>query len=781
MRFDHVLLTGLIVCRLATPAGGAGPDGARPEKEPVDYVNPFIGTGDDGHTFPGAVRPFGMIQPGPDTEIRHYTKSYPWCAGYRYSDPTIIGFSHTHFSGTGHSDLGDFLLMPVRGEPKTGRGDADSPGSGYRSRFSHEQEWASPGYYGVVLSDYGIKAETTATKRTALHRYSSELPGGINILLDMVHSIYEFEGKVVWSWIRVESARRVTGCRQTRGWGPNRSIYFAMEFSRPVESYEFIREDETGYGWKQTGQPVKGKREISGLKLKSVFRFGDLRQEPLLIKISVSGVDAGGAIANLREENPGWDFESIRQDARTEWNRELGRIQVEGSPREKTIFYTALYHAFLSPAVYQDVDGRYRGLDHQIHKAGGFVNHTVFSLWDTFRAAHPLFTILQPGRDGEMIQSMLEHYRQSAENMLPVWSYQGNETWCMIGYHAVPVIADAYLKGIRNFDSELAFRAMLDTAGNRRYDGLDHYIDKGWVAIDREEEAASKTLEYAYDDWTIAQMAAALGKTAEQREYLRRAANYRNVYDPATGFMRARKSDGSWNEPFDPLFSRYGGDYTEGNAWQYTWFVPHDVEGLIRLMGGPEKFVEKLDRLFLLRTEDEKYRQVEDISGLIGQYAHGNEPSQHIAYLYNFAGRPWRTQERIHQIMKNLFDDTPEGICGNEDCGQMSAWYLFSAMGFYPVCPAGGTYVIGRPALAAASLQLENGKVFRIRADHLSDDNLYIQQVLLNGKVLTRSYLLHREIMAGGELVFQMGKTPNRSWAAAAGERPPSMTPAGNE
>ena len=736
-------------------------------ESPADLVNPFIGTGGEGHTYPGATVPFGMVQLSPDTDVRHFKQSFPWAAGYRHSDSTILGFSHTHFSGTGHSDLGDVLLVPTVGPLQLDPGPPDKPDLGYRSRFSHARESASPGYYAVFLSDPQIQAELTATNRVGLHRYTFPASQQARVLLDLVSSIYTYEGKVLWSQIRVESSTRVTGYRQTKGWAPNRQIYFALEFSRPFVSYELHNQAEESYrGFGKTGPALTNYPELAGRKLKASFNFETGAGEVILAKVAISSVGIDGALANLRAEVPAWDFDGVRRQARQAWNQELGRITVEGDRKQKQMFYTALYHTMLAPVTYMDADRRYRGADQAIHVADGFTNYHIFSLWDTFRALHPLFTLIQPERNGEMIRSMLAHQAQSVHGILPVWSFGSHETWCMIGYHAVSVIADAYTKGLRNFDAARAFEAMRASASYAPYGGLGHYLERGFVPIDKEKEAASKTLEYAYDDWTIAQMARALGREREAVQFEQRARAFRAIFDPATGFMRAKQSDGRFREPFDPLYAQYGGDYTEGNAWQYSWFVPHDVKGLIQLMGGKDRFVQRLDQLFSLKAEDAKYKQVEDIAGLIGQYAHGNEPSQHIAYLYTYAGQPWRTQQRIQQIIDTLFDDTPEGISGNEDCGQMSAWYLFSTLGFYPVSPGRPEYVIGRPGLPKAVIDLGGGKRFTVRATNLSSKSFYIQSVTLNGAPYDKTYLRHADIVKGGELTFAMGPEPNRSGAA---------------
>jgi predicted alpha-1,2-mannosidase len=769
----------LILALLAASGPRAG-HAAAAAREPVDRVDPFIGTGGEGHTYPGATVPFGMVQLSPDTDVRFFRESFPWAAGYKYEDKTLLGFSHTHFSGTGHSDMGDVLLVPTEGPLQFEPGPADDPDAGYRSRFSHEQEGASPGYYWVMLQDPGIKAELTATSRVGLHRYTFPASDSARVLLDLVSSIYNYDTKVLWSEIRVESSTRVSGSRMTRGWAPGRQVFFAMEFSRPFDSYTLVNEQEEAY---RGFGPVREKRltqhpEMAGRKLKAAFDFRTRAGETVLVKVALSSTGVDGARRNLEAELPGWDFDGVRRAAREAWSRELSKIAIEGPDREQRLFYTSLYHSMLAPVVYMDVDGRYRGLDGVVHEARGFTSYHIYSLWDTYRALHPLFTLVQPERDGEMIQSMVEHARQSASGMLPVWSFAGHETWCMIGYHAVSVIADAYLKGIRNFDVEAAYAAMKATASRAAYGGLGDYMKLGYVPIDREPEGASKTLEYAYDDWTIAQMARELGEAEDARTFAKRAESWRNVFDAKTLFARARKSDGTFREPFDPIYAQYGSDYTEGNAWQYTWYVPHDVRGLMQAMGGPARFVERLDQLFTLQADPEKFKHVEDIAGLIGQYAHGNEPSQHIAYLYAYAGRPWRTQERVRQILDTLFDDTPQGISGNEDCGQMSAWYVFSVLGFYPVAPGSGEYVIGAPQIPRAVLQLAGGKTFTVEARNLSVANRYVQDVTLDGRPHRRAFLRHEEILRGGTLAFVMGPRPNTRWATRPEDAPFSMTAA---
>ncbi|HBS86164.1 MAG TPA: sugar hydrolase [Bacteroidales bacterium] len=742
---------------------------------PCNYINPFIGTGGDGHTYPGATVPFGMVQVSPDTRIDHFSKSYKWCAGYQYGDSTVNGFSHTHFSGTGHSDMGDVLIMPVCGKFNLQPGNEKDPNPGYKSKFSHENESAKPGYYSVFLDDYGIKAELSATTRAGIHRYTFTKKDSSYVLLDLKSSIYNYSGKVLFSQIRIENDSTVTGYRQTKGWGENRFVFFSMKFSKPIKSYEIKRDKQFEYmGFGNRSNRLKNYPVMSGQDLMAWFNFDLKENEQLLVKVGISAVDIEGAKRNLDKEIPDFDFEKVKKDAWEQWTVEMQKIIIEGSDEQKQNFYTAMYHTMLAPTVYMDVDGRYRGIDNGIHKARGFVNYTLYSLWDTYRAEHPLFTIINKERVGDMIASMLKHREQSVHKILPVWAFHGNETWCMIGYHGVSVIADAYLKGIRNYDVDEAYEAVLASANYGEYGGLKHYIKFGYMPADLENESVSKTLEYAYDDWCIAQMAKSMDKK-EYHTFLQRAVSYKNIFDPVTKFMRPKNSDLKWKETFDPMFAQYGSDYTEGNAWQYSWYVPHDVAGLIDMMGGNEAFIEKLDSLFTLKGDEDQFKHVEDIAGLIGQYAHGNEPSHHIAYLYNYAGAPWKTQEKIHEIMKGLFSNTPYGLSGNDDCGQMSSWYIFSSMGFYPVCPGSLEYIIGSPCIPKATITVDEGKTFVMEAKNLSKDNIYIQSANLNGKQLNRTFITHDEIMKGGNLVFEMGAEPNKKWGMG-GDLPYSVS-----
>lgn len=741
------------------------------------HADPLVGTGGEGHTFPGAVAPFGMVQLSPDTdsgcEIR---QCYGHAAGYRYDDPTIQGFSLTHFSGAGHSDLGDFLIAAVAGDAvPLEPGDPRKPGSGYRSRFSHAEEVARPGYYAVTLQDQGVRAEMTAGTRVAVERYAFPAGKAAHLVLDLRSSLYNYPGKILWSSVRVRPDGTITGARETRGWAPARKLFFAIRPSAPLTAHAFVdTEGKVPYrGFQGPGRDDAGVAQLQGRAIVARLDFGIL-DRPLELRVALSSVDEDAAIANLASE-PG-DFEAVHARTAAAWRQALGAIEARGSDTALCNFYSAFYHTLMAPSVFSDADGRYRGPDDQVHQADGFTFHSTFSLWDTFRAEHPLLLLVQPeARNRDIIRSLIASREASPFGILPVWQFQGRETWTMIGYHAVPVIADAYLKGLRGFDAGAALDAMVASATYGPYGGLGWYQKLGYVPIDKEPEAASKTVEYAYDDWTIARMARALGRDDLAATFEKRAGYWRNSFDGKTGFLRARKSDGAYREPFDPTAINYGSDYTEGNAWQYSWFVPQDQAGLFRLMGGDAAVVRKLDAMFDFDNSKLDYSHAEDIAGLIGQYIHGNEPSHHVAYLYSYAGQPWRTQARLQQIVDSQYKPTPDGLAGNDDLGQMSAWLVFTMLGFYPVAPGSNQYVLGRPFLERATLTLPNGNRFTIIASGLSQANRYVGSVVLNGRKLDRQYLTHEELLRGGELRFTMQATPNRAPAPLAG-RPYSMS-----
>lgn len=754
-----MLLAGMICLAIWPTTGQINPDLS-------SYVNPFAGTMNMGHTFPGASMPFGFVQLSPDTDTVSYELNgryngdvYRYCAGYQYDDPTIVGFSHTHFSGTGHSDLGDFLMMPSTGPLKLNPGTADHPESGYRSRYSHDQEIAEPGYYSVMLDDYGIQAELTATTRVGIHRYTFPEAGPAHILLDLISGIYNYQDKNVWTFARIENDTLVTGYRQTNGWARTRTVYFAMTFSKPISQYGHRKYDRSVYNgfWRKFDES-RNFPEMAGHQIRAWFDFDVKAGEQVMVKFALSPVSTAGAVENLMAEAPGWDFEQFRQGSREAWNRELGRIHVETMNEEhKRVFYTAMYHAFLSPSTYMDVDGQYRGLDQNNHQADGFINYTVFSLWDTYRALHPLFNFIQPSRNADMVKSMMAHYDQSVHRMLPVWSHHANENWCMIGYHAVPVLVDTYIKGNLTMNPKPVLDAVVTSATNGWYDGLKYYMELGYVPEDKNGSSVSKTLEYAYDDWCIAEMAKKMGNMTVYEQFKARSENYQNVYDSRIGFMRPRLSNGEWKQDFNTLATHNQG-FIEGNAWNYSLYVPHQVEKMVEMMGGSKVFVRHLDSLFTMELDDEHFAHTEDITrdGLIGNYVHGNEPGHHIPYLYNWAGAPKKTQERVRMILETMYRDAPDGLCGNDDAGQMSAWYIFSALGFYPVAPGSDQYALGSPLVKSAVVQLENGKVLEIEAVNQSPKNVYVKKVLVNGQDIKRLYITHNELMNGGKITFQM-------------------------
>lgn len=750
VRLLFVFLSLSVVC-----VGGAFSDDETPL---VDYVRPFVGTYGEGNTYPGVTTPFGMVQLSPDTD----KVLWETASGYEYSDPTILGFSMTHLSGTGIPDLGDFLFMPQVGPPQLNSGDKKNTKAGYQSLFSHSDESASIGYYQVKLLKSGVNVELTATDRAGLLRMTFPETNEASIMTDLNHVLSGGAWKVVWSRIRVESSPgtdkldTVTGFHLVSGWGPERYLYFAAKYSRPFDDFTIYSD----------GQPViyntyrfRSNREAAGANLRFLAKYKTKANEPILVKVGISGVSAANAMKNLEAEIPDWDFDRVRNETRAKWERELGLIRVEGSTWDKRTFYTSMYHCFTTPNIYEDVTRQFSGLDHNVYKSSGFTNYAVYSLWDTYRAEHPLLALIQAPRDADMINSMLAYYDQSVEHLLPEWALPSNETWCMIGYHAVPVIVDAYLKGVKGFDPNRAYEAVKTTAMNAHYDSVAAYDKLGWVPCDKENESVSKTLEYAFDDYCVARMAKALGKTDDYNYFMRRAGAYRNVFDPSVGWMRGRDSKGNWRTPFNPHNYGDGGDFTEATPSQYSWYVPQDVPGLITLMGGKEKFTAKLDELFKSDTSGPS-----DIQGHIGEYWHGNEPSHHILYLYCYAGQPWKAQRLVHEVMRTQYGDKPNSLSGNDDCGQMSAWYVFSALGFYPVCPASDYYVIGSPALKRADVHLSNGKTLTVRAEGLSEKNIYIQSLTVNGRAWSSPFLPYREIKDGGELVFTMGPEPNKQW-----------------
>ena len=743
---------------------------AAQSRSPLGWVDPMVGTNGMGHTFPGACYPFGIVQLSPDTDTVPHNidgvyqpEAYRYCAGYQYGDSTIVGFSHTHFSGTGHSDLGDILLMPATGPLRLRPGTACEPGSGYRSRYSHKTETARPGYYETVLEDYGIKARLTATPRTGVHCYT--YPSGAKeqrVLLDLIHGIYNYDGKVLWAQIRVENDTLLTGYRITNGWARTNYTYFAISFSRPIREYGYREFGKTDYkGFYRRFDTERNFPEIGGRKIVAWFEFDPAEGRELEIKVALSGVSTEGAVRNLKAETSGKDFDRLSQEAAQAWDRALSVMEAEGDENSMRMFYTSLYHTMINPSVYCDVDGLYRGVDGNIHKAEGFTNYTVFSTWDTFRALHPLYNIIKRRLSKDIVASMIAHSEQSVHGALPVWSHHANENWCMTGYHSVSILADAIVAGIPA-DTARALRAMVRSSTIPYYDGTGEMMRIGYVPVEASGNSASVTLEYAYDDWAIYRTTVEAGEHDLAEKYLKRSMNWRNIFDPDILHARPRHEDGRFKEDFD-LLSTHGQGFIEGNSLNYSFFVPHDIPGLIEAMGGAGRFEDNLDNLFTMQLPDEFFAGTEDVTreGILGGYVHGNEPSHHIVFLYSWTANPWKTQYWQREIMNRMYRPGIDGLCGNDDCGQMSAWYIFSAMGFYPVCPGSGEYVIGAPYMPHIRVHLENGNTFEILAPGVSDRNRYVRSVRLNGKEIEPGKdgvlkLAIGEILKGGVLEFEM-------------------------
>lgn len=724
-----------------------------------------------------------IIQLSPDTGYEPYSvdssynkDAYRYCAGYQYGDSTIVGFTHTHLSGTGHSDLGDILLMPMSGEVSLDMGSVDEPGSGYRSRFSHDTEVASPGYYEVFLSDCGVKAMMTATPRTGVHRY--EYPQGKEqfLVMDLGYGIYDYEGKTRWAEVRVVNDTLLTGMRITSGWARLNYTYFAISFSKPVLKYGAKDRDPLPYsGFWCKFDMSRDFPEAGGQDIVMYFDFGK-DNGPLEVKVAVSAADASGALDALRKEASPYTFDTIRRRAETLWLNELSVIKAEGDDDALEMLYTSLYHTMINPSLYMDIDGRYRGIDHEVHQAGkGEVNYTVFSLWDTYRALHPLFNIIDRDRSRDFSASLLRHYDQSVHHMLPVWSHMGNENWCMIGYHGVSLLGDAMDKGIQ-IDTAHVLEAVILSSNCDYYDGTGIYKAIGYVPFDVNPSGSSITLEYSYDDWVIYRMATLCGRDSLADVYRRRAMNYRNVFNPQTGFACARMSDGSW-KPDSNLYDTHGQGFIEGNSWNYSMYVPHDPDGLIQLMGGDKEFVARLDSLFTEYLPDRYFQATEDVTreGILGMYVHGNEPSHHIPYLYMWTSQPWKTQHWVREIMDRMYRPAVDGLCGNDDCGQMSAWYVFTAMGFYPVCPGSDQYVIGAPYFPYMEVMLENGSKIVIKAPGVSSTNRYVREIRLDGKELTRAYLTYDDLKDGAVIEFRMGSRPDKGKRFLGKDRPYSL------
>lgn len=710
--------------------------------EITKYVNPFIGTGAidgglSGNNYPGATSPFGMIQLSPDT-----SEAPNWgdASGYDYNRLTIFGFSHTRLSGTGASDLIDVTLMPT----SSGR---------TSSTFTHDEEKARPGYYQVMLKDENINAELTTTQRNGIHRYQYPAGKDAEIILDMDHSADKgsWGRRIINSQIRILNDHAVEGYRIITGWAKLRKIYFYMEFSSPILTSTL----------RDGGRVHENTAVINGTNLHGCFRFGQLNGKPLTCKVALSSVSMENARQNMEQEAPHWDFDRYVAAADADWEKQLGKIEVKGTEVQKEIFYTALYHTMIQPNTMSDVNGEYMAADYTTRKvANNETHYTTFSLWDTFRASHPLYTLLEPERVTDFVKSMIRQYEYYG--YLPIWQLWGQDNYCMIGNHSIPVITDAILKGIPGIDVEKAYEAVYNSSvtshPNSPFEVWEKY---GFMPENIQTQSVSITLEQAYDDWCVAQLAAKLNKDADYQRFHKRSEYYRNLFHPKTKFFQSKNDKGEWIEPFDPY--QYGGNgghpFTEGNAWQYFWYVPHNIQALMELTGGTKAFEQKLDTFFTSTYKSEQMNH--NASGFVGQYAHGNEPSHHVAYLYNFAGQPWKTQKYVSHILNTLYNNTSSGYAGNDDCGQMSAWYVFSAMGFYPVNPADGRYIIGSPLLDECTLKLAGNKEFRIRTIRKSPEDIYIQSVTLNGKKHKDFFITHQDIMNGGTMVFKMGKKPS--------------------
>lgn len=761
-----ILLTGIAWASGMVSAGASSPaDG----EKLTEYVRPLVGTAGFGNVYPGSQIPFGGIQISPDTDFDYYDAA----SGYKYDHMTLLGFSLSHLSGTGIPDLGDFLFMPGTGKIRLTPGTHTDPDSGYRSRYSHEQEWASPNYYGVKLLDYNVKAEMTSGIRSGMFRFTYPESDSSFIILDLKHTLWQ---KCKWANIRMVNDSTLTGYKLVKGWGPERHIYFTAVFSKPL----------TDFGFVQDSIPVlyntsrfRSTMEAWGEDIKCWIRFKTNENEQVYVKTAISGVSTDGARLNLQELD-GLTFDRLKALGEQKWNKELSRFLIEGNQQQKETFYTSVYHSFLHPFIFQDADGRFRGLDKNIQQADGFTNYTTLSLWDTYRAFHPLLNLVHSDINADIANSMLAHYDKSTEKVLPIWSFYGNETWCMIGYHAVSVLADMIVKEIPGFDYERAFEAMKTTAMNRHYDCLPEYAQLGWIPYDKEKESVSKTLEYAFDDYCIAQAAAKLGKTDDYNYFLNRALSYQNLIDPETKYMRGRDSQGNWRTPFAPIaYQGPGsvngwGDITEGFTMQYTWYVPQDVQGYINETGR-KLFEARLDSMFTIEIPDD-IPGAHDIQGRIGAYWHGNEPCHQIIYLYNYLKQPWKCQHWIRQVSDSFYGNQPGSLSGNDDCGQMSAWYIFNTMGFYPTAPSSNIYNIGSPTLPAVDMCMTNGKHIRITTENWSKENVYINKMYLNGQIYDKSYLTYDDIRNGATIKFVMSRTPNKKRGTSNGSIPPSLS-----
>ena len=741
-----VAMTSLVSC---TPAEQTA------ETDLLQYVDPFIGSGFHGHVFVGASVPFGMVQLGPN----NIDKGWDWCSGYHYSDSICIGFSHTHLNGTGCGDMGDVMVMPMT-EVNVKRGNQDDISSGYASYYRHETEEAHPDYYSVMLDRYDIKAELTATARVGLHRYTFPQGKQAHILVNLKDGV----GSIVTnSYIRQIDQYTIEGYRYTRGWSPMRKVYFVLQADKPIADLSLY--DDT--------VQVAAKSQLKARAVKGVLSFGE--QQQVMVKVALSPVSCENAMANLKAEMSGFDFEHVRKACAAQWNERLNRITIETDDEAaKRVFYTSNYHTMVAPTLFCDVNGQYRGINDMIYTAPeGFTNYTTLSLWDTYRTLNPLFTLVNDEMVPDIVNTMISIYHQN--DKLPVWALQSGETNCMPGYSAVPIIADAYLKGFEGFDAEEAFAAMKATTVYPQQNAVPYVVERGYIPCDKVHEATSIAMEYAVDDWGVAAMAKKMKKNEDAELYSRRAMYYKQYFDKDIKFIRPKMEDGTWRTPYDPANSIHMvGDFTEGNGWQYTFFAPHDVYGLIELFGGDEEFITKLDAFFV-NNDSMGETASADITGLIGQYAHGNEPSHHIAYMYAYAGQQWKVAEKVRFIMDEFYTDKPDGVIGNEDCGQMSAWYVMSSMGFYQENPSDGVFVFGSPRFDKMTVKVRGNNTLIIEAENNSKENIYIQEVYFNGKPYEKSYITYDELIAGGTLKFVMGPKPNKNFGAAKENRPQAV------
>jgi predicted alpha-1,2-mannosidase len=722
----------------------------------VNYVDPFIGTASHGHVFLGANLPFGAVQLGPV----NLTEGWDWCSGYNYIDSSIIGFAHTHLSGTGIGDLGDIMVMPVTGRVDSiytyGHG---RPRTGYFSLFSHEDEIAQPGYYSVKLKRYNVLAELTTTARVGFHQYQFPKSDTAGLMFDLESGI-GWDAPVETS-IALVNDTTITGSRRSKGWALNQLIYFTAIISKPVVRVQLYDSTSAVEGTAATGR-----------KLRALLKFATAANEKVKLKVGISPVSIENAALNIQAELPGWDFALAKNNATSQWEHELSKVKIRTADEtRKKIFYTALYHTMIAPSIFNDHNGDYRGTDGKVYRNAGFTNLSIFSLWDTYRGANPLYTVIQPERVNDIVNSLLAIYQQ--QGRLPVWHLAGNETNTMPGNSSVQVVADAYLKGFRGFDTALAWQAVKATAMQDAR-GMSFVKKLGYIPADSLVESVAMGLEYAIADWSIAQMAKRMGLNEDHAYFSKRARYYENYFDTTIRFVRGRVSADQWRTPFSPLEARHmRDDFSEGNSWQYTWMIPHDVEGLIRLMGGKDAFNKKLDSLFELKADMGKEASA-DITGLVGQYAHGNEPSHHIAYLYTYTGQPWKTADKVRYMLDSMYADRHDGLCGNEDAGQMSAWYVLSALGFYQVNPANGKFVFGSPVMDEATISVGKNRTLHIVVKNNSRENKYIQSVRWNGQAYERSYLLYKDMMAGGELVIEMGGKPSTTWGVSPSSWPVS-------